>query len=110
MNKKIEFEDNGEKYILEYSRDTIQILEQQGFSVNELTQKPMTMLPLAFQGLFYKNHKYVKKSYVDECYERFKDKKQLLETISGMLLEAYDTLTDDENVGDKGNIDWKIVG
>lgn len=110
MNKKIEFEDNGEKYVLEYNRESIQILEQQGFAINELTQKPMTMLPLAFQGLFYKNHKYVKKAYVDECYKRFKNKEQLLETISGMLLEAYEALTDDEDVGDKGNIDWKIVG
>jgi hypothetical protein len=110
MNKKIEFEDNNEKYVLEYNRDTISILEQQGFSINELTTKPMTMLPLAFQGLFYKNHKYVKKSYVDECYKRFKNKEHLLEVISGMLLEAYETLTEDEEVGDKGNIDWKIVG
>ena len=38
MNKQITFECNGEKYILEYNRDSIQILEQQGFSINELTK------------------------------------------------------------------------
>ena len=57
MNKKIEFEDNGEKYVLEYNREAIKMMEARGFSVTELTTKPMTMLPLAFEGLFYKNHK-----------------------------------------------------
>lgn len=110
MNKKIEFEENGEKYILEYNRESIEILEKQGFNVNEMTSKPMSMLPLAFQGLFYKNHRYVKKAFIDECYDRFKNKQQLIEVIAEMIMETYESLTDDENVGDKGNIDWKIVG
>ena len=45
MNKKIEFEDNGEKYVLEYNREAIKVMEARGFSVSELTSKPMTMLP-----------------------------------------------------------------
>lgn len=110
MNKKITFEYNGEKYILEYNRESIQILEQQGFSVTELTKKPMLMLPLAFQGLFYKNHRRAKKAFIDECFDKFKDKGKLLSTISDMLLEAYETLTDDDNKDDKGNLDWEIVG
>lgn len=110
MNKKIEFEDNGKKYILEYNRESIEILERQGFNVKEMTEKPMTMLPLAFQGLFYKNHRNVKKSFVDECYNRFKDKEKLIEIMAEMIMETYNSLTDDEEVGDKGNIDWEIVG
>ena len=110
MNKQITFECNGEKYILEYNRDSIQILEQQGFSINELTKKPMLMLPLAFQGLFYKNHRRAKKAFIDDCFDRFKDKQKLLSTISEMLLEAYESLTDDENNNNKGNLDWEIVG
>lgn len=110
MNKKIEFEDNGEKYILEYNREAIKMMEARGFSVTELTTKPMTMLPLAFEGLFYKNHKKAKKNYIDECYDRFKDKTQLINVIGDMLSEAYDSLTDDESENDKGNLDWKIVG
>lgn len=109
MNKKIEFEDNGEKYVLEYNREAIKILESQGFNVSEMTTKPMLMLPLAFKGLFYKNHKRVKQSYVDECYDRFKDKEKLIEVIGDMLAETYDTLTDDSG-SEKGNLEWKIVG
>ncbi len=109
MSKKIEFEDNGEKYILEYNREAIKLLETQGFSVSEMTTKPMTMLPLAFQGLFYKNHKRVKNSLINEFYDRFTDKNKLIETIGEMLSETYDSLTSEED-SDKGNLDWKIVG
>lgn len=110
MNKKIEFEDNGKKYVLEYNRESIELMERQGFNARKMADKPMTMLPLAFEGLFYKNHRYEKKSYIDECYNRFKDKQALINTIGEMIAETYNTLTDDNpDVGDKGNIDWKIV-
>lgn len=109
MNKKIEFEDNGEKYVLEYNREAIKIMEAQGFSINEMTSKPMTMLPLAFQGLFYKNHRKVKKSYIDECYDRFSDKEKLIEIIGDMLAESYNSLTD-EVENDKEKLQWEIVG
>lgn len=110
MNKKIEFEENGEKYILEYNRESIELLEKQGFNVNEMTSKPMSMLPLAFQGLFYKNHRYVKKAFIDECFDRFSDKQKLIEIIAEMIVETYDSLTDDGSSNDKGNLDWKIIG
>ena len=110
MNKKIEFEDNGKKYVLEYNRESIELMERQGFSVSEMTKKPITMLPLAFEGLFYKNHRYEKKSYINECFNRFENKEELVQTLGEMIAETYNTLTDDNaDVGDKGNIKWEIV-
>ena len=110
MNKKIEFEDNGEKYILEYNREAIEIMERQGFVASEMVKKPMTMLPLAFQGLFYKNHKNVRKSFIDECYDRFPNKNELIEAIAEMINETYESLTDENVKNEKVNLDWKIVG
>lgn len=109
MNTKIEFEKEGQKYVLEYTRESVALMEKQGFTVEELTSKPMLMLPLAFQGLFYKNHRRVNKTFVDEVYDSFKNKEKLLETIAKMLDECYSSLTDDNKDDDKGNIDWKIV-
>lgn len=109
MNKKIEFEDNGEKYVLEYNREAIKVLETQGFSVSEMATKPMTMLPMAFQGLFYKNHRKVKKSYIDECYDRFSDKEKLIEIIADMLAESYNSLTEDAD-NEQAKLEWKIIG
>ena len=110
MNKKIEFEDNGKKYVLEYNREAIEIMERQGFVASEMVKRPMTMLPLAFQGLFYKNHKDVRKSFIDECYNRFPNKSKLIEAIADMISETYNSLTDENVDNEKGNLDWKIVG
>lgn len=110
MNKKIEFEDNGKKYVLEYNREAIEIMERQGFVASEMVKRPMTMLPLAFQGLFYKNHKDVRKSFIDECYNRFPNKSELIEAIADMISETYNSLTDENVDSEKGNLDWKIVG
>ena len=109
MNKKIEFEKNGEKYVLEYTRDSVALMERQGFIVDQLITKPMLMLPLAFQGLFYKNHRKATKKEIDEIYNGFKDKDKLLEAIVDMLDECYTSLTENEEGEDSGNIDWKIV-
>jgi len=57
MSKKIEFEYEDKKYILEYNRDAIKIMEKQGFDLNSFTEKPMLMLDIAFQGAFIKNHR-----------------------------------------------------
>lgn len=109
MNTKIEFEHNGLKYVLEYTRETVALMERQGFAVEQLTTKPMLMLPLAFEGLFYKNHRRVNKEFVDKIYDGFKDKQKLLQTIATMLDECYSSLTESNKEDDKGNIDWKIV-
>jgi len=107
MGKKIKFEKDGEKYVLEYTREAVQVMEAQGFSLSELTKKMMTMLPIAFRGLFYKNHKNVSGSFIDECYDLFGDKKQLMESIALMLADTYNGLTE-ENKDETKNIKWEI--
>lgn len=110
MNKKIEFDKDDKHYVLEYTRETVALMERQGFKLEELTSRPMIMLPLAFQGLFYKNHRNVNKKFVDEVYDAFEKKEELLSTIATMLDECYASLTDSNEEGnDKGNITWKIV-
>lgn len=109
MNTKINISYEGKDYVLEYDRESIEIMEKRGFSINELSQKPMMMLPIAFQGLFYKNHKGTKTKTIEEIYDKIKNKQKLTETIGTMLSEAYNTLFED-NENDEGNLDWEIVG
>ena len=108
MSKKIEFSYNGTDYVLEYNRKSVEFMERQGFVVSELVEKPMLMLPMAFEGLFFKNHKNIKKSEIDEIFDKFKDKNALISTIAEMLNETYNTLQE-EPEGNEGNIDWKVV-
>lgn len=108
MNKKIEFSYNNVDYVLEYNREAIAFMERQGFEINELSKKPMLMLPMAFSGLFFKNHKRATQKIIDEIYNKFTNKDSLISTIAEMLTEAYTSLeTDPEE--QEGNIEWKIV-
>ncbi len=108
MSKKIEFNYNGKDYVLEYNRKAIEFIEGQGFIVSELATKPMLMLPMAFEGLFFKNHKNIRKSEINEIYDKFKNKETLISTIAEMLNETYSSLQDDPE-DNEGNIDWKVV-
>ncbi len=108
MNTKIKFTYKNVPYVLEYDRDSIRMMEQHGFSLEELRSKPMNNLTLAFKGLFIKNHRKTNDNLVDEIYENFKNKEKLLETILKMIDETYATLFDDDGE-DKGNIEWDIA-
>lgn len=108
MNKQIKFSYKGKDYTLEYNRETVAVIERQGFSINELSTKPMSMLPLAFEGLFLKNHKFEKKTIIDEIYDNFKDKDKLIQTIAEMLSETYSELSGGEEGKEQGNIDWEV--
>lgn len=108
MNKKIEFDYDNKHYTLEYNRAAIAFIEKQGFSISELSDKPMVMLPLAFTGLFFKNHKTANQKTIDEIYGKFTNKELLIQTIADMLTEAYDSLQA-EPEDTVGNIEWKIV-
>lgn len=108
MNTKIKFTYKDTPYILEYNRDSIRMMEQYGFSVNDLKDKPMSNLTLAFKGLFLKNHKRTNDNLIEEIYANFKNKEKLLETILTMIDETYATLFDDEDEN-KGNIEWDVA-
>mgnify|MGYP003308725464 CR=1 FL=1 len=49
-----------QQYVLEYSRNAVKQLEQQGFVIDQLGDKPMTMVPLLVYGAFIKNNKGIK--------------------------------------------------
>lgn len=107
-NKKIEFEYKGNKYLLEYNRQAVEYMERNGFVVGELASKPMMMLPMAFQGLFFKNHKSTPVAVIDEIYDSLKEKNSLLQTIVSMLNETYESLQAEPS-GKEGNIEWKVL-
>ena len=101
-------------YDLEYSRNSVKAMEQQGFVLDQIGDKPMTMVPLLVYGAFMKNHKGIKRSLVDEIYEHIADKVGDGENgFIQALLEAYadtvNTLTENNPV-DEGNVaTWKVT-
>lgn len=102
-------------YILEYSRLTASAIEKQGFSLDDLTNKPALMIPLLVYGAFMKHHRDLKQKFIDEIYSNVVNKsgKENEEGFIGILAEMYaetvSTLTD-ENAADEGNAaTWTVT-
>nr|DAM69561.1 MAG TPA: protein of unknown function (DUF5055) [Bacteriophage sp.] len=109
MNTQIKLTYKGVQYCLEYNRYTIKVLEASGFNMNDFLIKPMTNIELAFNGLFLKNHPHVSQNIIDEIYEHCGDKSKLIATIKTMLDECYDSLLNEPQGDDEGNVSWEIV-
>lgn len=93
-------------YVLEYNRQSVKTMEGQGFVLEELTSKPMTMIPLLFQGAFIKNHRGIKRNLMDEIFEEIGDKTALMEALMEMYADTLSTLTDGSG---EGNAVWAMV-
>ena len=103
---KIVLEHNKKEYVLEYNRQSVRQMEGQGFVLDEITSKPMTMIPMLFQGAFIKNCKGTKRSLIDEIYDNIGDKTGFMTALMEMYSETLSTLTDDVA---EGNVKWELV-
>lgn len=104
---KINLTYDTKEYTLEYSRQSVKTMEAQGFVLDELTTKPMTMIPLLFSGAFIKNHRGMKRALIDEIFDAISDKSNLMEALMELYAETLSTLT--EATTEEGNATWAKV-
>lgn len=105
---KITFTYGKTEYNLEYSRQSVKTMESQGFILDELSSKPMTMIPMLFQGAFQKNHRGMKRNLMDEIYDNISDKTGLMQALVELYAETLSTLTEDSE-NEQGNVVWAMV-
>jgi hypothetical protein len=103
---KINLTYDKKEYILEYNRQSVKTMESQGFVLEDLTAKPMTMIPLLFNGAFIKNHRGIKRNLMDEIFDEIGDKTALMESLMEMYAETLSTLTEGSG---EGNATWAMV-
>ncbi len=114
MATKITVTYNKKDYELEYSRNSVKQMEQQGFVLDQLSDKPLTMVPMLVYGAFVKHNKGIKRSLVDEIYEHIADKigddgDGFVQTLVEMYAETVSALTAN-NTQDEGNTAvWKVT-
>lgn len=106
MNTKINLTYKDVTYTLEYNRMTVKMIESEGFDLEKFSSQLMTMVDLAFKGAFYKNHRKVSSSLIEEIYSQCKDKEKLMEQITTMITECYQSLTEEP---DEGNVTWEVA-
>lgn len=91
----------GNKYRLEYTKNTIVRMEKSGFSMEKFNEAPVSMITMLFQGAFMANHPSVKAETVEKIYENLKDKEGLLKRLIEMYTEHADKLVEE------GNAEWE---
>ena len=82
MSTKITLNYKNQDYTLEYSRNAVRQMEEQGFVLDQLTEKPVSMIPRLVYGAFIKNHKGIKRNLVDEIYENIANKPAITAMVS----------------------------
>ena len=105
---KITLTYNKTEYTLEYSRQSVKIMESQGFVLDEVTSKPMTMIPMLFAGAFAKNHRGMKRNLYDEIFDSIVDKTGLVQALIELYADTLSTLTEDSE-NNEGNVVWAKV-
>lgn len=106
MSKQITFSYDGKDYKLEFTRRTIRQMEENGFNIQLIGEKPMTMLPDFFAGAFRANHKNVKREVIDEIYTNMLNKDKLIEKLVEMYNEPLSALMDEPDENSVKKVDW----
>ena len=109
MAKKICIPYNGKKYTLDFTRSTVSAMEKTGFSINELGDKPATMIPMLFSGAFAANHPNTKVATINKIYDGLSNKTGLVKALTEMYSEAVYTLLSDDEEENEGNPGWEAV-
>lgn len=107
MAKQISFEYDGKQYTLEFTRKSIEIMERQGFNINDITDKPMTTLPALFAGAFIAHHRFVKRDIIDEIYSKLTNKQELLQKLAEMYNEPLEALMEDPDDNEGNAVNWE---
>ena len=74
MSTKITINYHGKDYDLEYTRATAAQIEDLGFSLDKLTDKPAKTIPLLFHGAFLKHNRGIKPQFTDEIFKNLANK------------------------------------
>lgn len=106
MAKTIQFTYEGTDYTLEFTRRTVKQMERNGFKVEDVFDKPMTLLPQFFEGAFLAHHRNVKSETVEAIYKRLPDKQSLIEKLVEMYNDTFNTLLD-EPEDDSKKVEWR---
>jgi hypothetical protein len=109
MANAVTFTYKSVSYTLDFDRNTAMLLEQQGFKVENVYEKPNTYIPMLFYYAFAKYHKGIKRNLVDEIYEKMPKKQELIKALVDLYLETGNSLFD-EPEGDEGNLMWEQNG
>lgn len=91
--------ENGDKFILEFSRESVKFAEMRGFDIDDVGKFPMTKIPELFYYAFRKNHRNISREKTDRIL--FEDlggvPDGMLERLVMLYSEPFNVLTSKED-------------
>jgi hypothetical protein len=115
MSTKINVSYKSDNYVLEFSRTTAQQLEEQGFVLDQVGDKPAKMIPMLVYYAFQKNHRGIKRKEVEEIYDNLLNKvgkeneDGFVHVLCEMYAESVSTLMDDSAIDEGNAAIWKVT-
>lgn len=104
MAKTITLNYKGTEYTLEFTRKAVVRLENKGFNIEDVGAKPMSTLPLLFEGAFFAHHRpLIGSDIIDELYKQIPDKTEFLAKLAEMYAEPIEALMEEP---EEGNLTW----
>lgn len=110
MAKTINFSYKGKDYTLEFNRNAIKAMERGGFNINEIGEKPVTVIEALFHGAFKMHHSTVSREKAMEIYETLNHKEKLVESLIALYNSVIESLAGGESdETDEGNANWSAT-
>lgn len=103
---QINFEYNGKKYCLEYTRETVKMMEAMEFSIDDFKDKPATRIEQLWMGAFLANHRKTSNTVIKDLYDKMKDKEALVTKLIELYNDTLSTLMPDKDEDSEGNVEW----
>lgn len=113
MAKTITFTFEKTAYTLEYTRETVSIMEQNGLKLSDIQNltedKPLTTIMVLFRGAFLAHHKRAASitGLVERIWESVPDKGEMLKVLIEMYTEPLQSLLSDPE-DEKGKTSWTV--
>ena len=106
QTKELSFEFEGTQYTLAFTRRTVRLMEQNGFSPDMVTSKPAIGIPMLFKGAFIAKNKWVKDEVKDKIYGKLINKDELISKLLQMYSEPINAMFE-EPEDDEKKVTWE---
>lgn len=112
MAKTITFTFEKTAYTLEFTRETVLALEQNGLTladVQNIGEKPLSVMTLLYHGAFLAHHRKTASinGLMDKIWESIPDKTEFINVLREMYTEPAESLLE-EPEDDKGKTVWTV--
>ena len=98
---------NKKEYILEYDRDSIIRMADEGFSLGKFQENTVGLTPLLFQGAFYKRYKWMSAKEIKPLWDTIPGKEEFIGKLIEMYSEQVNEMYGEPDESKKGM--WEVI-